>query len=160
VSRIELPGDNWVILWSPKKVKDRKRRRYMAAMADMSAASNHLPQIPNPKFGEPGQKATVPDMSQMTSEMLGYSDQVGDALILCLVRDWSFGEVTDTVLADLDSDVFDAVYRACLPLAGDLVPDYSPDPDPKVHTPGSPPSPPGSSMDRPTSEIQLSAVTS
>jgi hypothetical protein len=160
VTRLELPDGGWAVLCSPRKVQERKRRRYIAAMTDMNVASELLPQIPNPRFGEPGQPATTADFSKLTGDMMQLSDRVGDMLILCLVKEWSFGDVNEETLQTLDSDCFDVLYAACLPLAGELVPNYSPDPDPKASTPGSLVSHPGSSPVPLTSETRLSAVTS
>jgi hypothetical protein len=161
VTRLELPDDAWAVLAPPKKVQERKRRRYLAAMAELAAATTSMPQVANPRYGQPGEPPVIPDPSvPPTSEMLELGDRVGDMLILCLVREWSFGDVTEEVLAELEADKFDPLFRACRELAGDLVPDFSPDVDPKVRMSGSQSSPPGSSTVLSISETPSYAATS
>lgn len=159
MSRVELPGGAWAELASPKKVQERKRRRYVAAMTDLSAATSSLPQVPNPNPG-PDQPVTIPDPAHFTSAHMELSDRVGDMLILCLVRDWSLGDITEEAVGNLDAEVFDVLFRACRDLGSDLLPNYAPDPDPKASTGGLPGSPTESSRVQPISETPSFAVTS
>lgn len=131
MSRIDLPG-GWAELVGKGKTQERKRRRYLAAVADLSASYAELPQVPNPAFGEPGQVATVPDPKRMGSVQSELADKIGDLLILCFVREWSFGDVTEDAIADLEADTFDALFMACKERRAELMPDYSPVPDPKA----------------------------
>lgn len=136
MTRLSLPDDNWALLASPKKVQERKRRRYIAELANLSAKTSELPRNPN--------KPDEPDPRHMAGAHLEAADRVGDALILCLVKEWSFGDVTQEVLEGLEADCFDPILRACRDLAGGLLPDYSPDIDPKAPTSASTGPPPGS----------------
>jgi hypothetical protein len=141
--KIELPDGNWAVLASPKKVQERKRRRYMLAMADLAAATNHLPK--QMTLQENGLTLEETDYGSADSHILELSDRTIDQMILCLVKDWSFGAVDEPTLAELNSECFDGLRRECQKLAPDLVPDYSPDPDPKALRNGQHGSPPDSS---------------
>jgi len=143
VTRISLSDDGWAVLYQPRKVRERTRRRYVSAVADLNARISQLPQIPNPD-NTPGQPALVPDPGSFASTETDLTDRMVDMLILCLVKEWSFGEVTLEVLEDLDAGTYDTLARACRPLASDLTPDYSPDVDPKAPTSASTPPPPAS----------------
>lgn len=150
MSRIDLPDGQWAELAPPKKVPERKRRRYVAAMTDLVQATNHLPK------NEKGE----PDQSEFGASEMEKVDAVGDALILALVREWSFGEVTLEAIAELPGDAFDALLIACRDLAPDLTPNYEPSPDPKAATSNSHGSPSGSPEGLSTSEIPSSVATS
>lgn len=138
MSRVEVPG-GWAELRSPGKVHERARRRYIAAMTDLSGATADLPRDPN--------DPTSPDPAHMNGTHMALADRVSDMLILCLVREWSFGEVTEDVIGELETDQFDPIFKQCRDVARELMPDYSPDIDPKAPTGGSQPSPVASSTD-------------
>jgi hypothetical protein len=150
--RVELPDDGWAVLYAPRKVRERSRRRYMAAIADLNAAVSKLPQIPNPDADGP---ATVPDPAGFDAAATAMTERVVDALILCLAKEWSFGPVEAAVLEEFDAETYDRLSAACRPFQSELLPDYSPDVDPKARTSGSPVPPPG-----PTFEIPSFAPTS
>jgi hypothetical protein len=133
VTRIDLPDGQWAELWAPRHVKERRRRRWIALTAEVTASTADLPRDPdNPR---------LPDRRYFGARQMELSDRMGDALVLCFVREWSFGEVTEDALEDLDQQYFDPIFRACRDLASELLPDYSPDVDPKAPTGGSTPQP-------------------
>ena len=107
--RLELPDDGWAVLTPPRKVKERKRRSWIAA-------------------------------SEKASDTVGQWE-AGIALVVCLVEQWSYGDVTPEVFEELDVDTADRLLAACLPLAEALTPNFDPDPDPKAPTVSSTPSP-------------------
>lgn len=133
MSRLDLPDGQWAELVNPRKVSERKRRPYIAAMTDLSSSTADIAQIPNPQFGgEPGQPVTIPDPARFSGAHMQLADRVSDALILALVAEWSFGDVSQDILEGLPADCFDPIFRACRDLAPELAPDYGPDPDPKA----------------------------
>lgn len=129
--RLDLKDGEWAELWSPRKVKERKRRAYIAALTDLSAATAELPRDP----AKPGE----PDPRFLRGEQMALADRVGDLLILCLVREWSFGDVNDETLSELVAEHFDPIFKACRDLTSELLPDFGADPDPKVPGGGSTP---------------------
>ena len=149
-NRVELPDGQWAEIAPPKKVPERKRRRYVSAMTALVQATNHLPK------NEKGE----PDQSEFGSAEMELVDAVGDALIVALVREWSFGEVTPDAVAELPADAFDVLLIVCRDLAPELTPNYDLSPDPKAVTSNSHGSLPGSPEGLSTFEIPSSASTS
>lgn len=153
MSRLELPDDQWAELASPRKVSERKRRRYIAAMTDLTSGTADLPRDPN--------DPDSPDPRRFNGTHMALSDALGDALILCLVREWSYGEVSSAVLEDLPVDQFEPLFKACRDLAPQLTPDYSVGPDPKAPAGGHTTSPtPSPTVGPSTSTIPSFATTS
>jgi hypothetical protein len=114
MSRIELPDGQWAELLDPKKVNERKRRAYISAMSEYQKS-----------------KAGIADASGFGAEQQDLLDKAFDLLIVCLVSSWSFEQpVGVEALADFGTDVFDPLKSACLKVAKDVLPDYSPSPDP------------------------------
>ena len=124
--RVDLPDGQWAELRDPLKVPERRRRAYLAAVADCAAAG------------------------EITGAKMQLADLMGDLLIMCLVEAWSFGDVTVEQIAEFDTGTFDALFRACRPLERQLQPDYGADIDPKALTGGSTPPPTLSSTVTPT----------
>jgi hypothetical protein len=137
--RIELPNGGWAVLADPREVPERKRRRYIAAMADLSAKSSQLPQ--KVSVQPDGTTLQEPDTRFLAGEYMQLNDLVSDALVLCLVQEWSFGPVDDATLLELAAGSMDVLLRRCRELQQGLVPDYSPDIDPKAPTSASTVSP-------------------
>jgi hypothetical protein len=162
VTRLDLPDGEWAELCSPRKVSDRRRRAYLAAVADAQAATANLPHIPGPpdeKTGLPGDP--VPDPQFLTGEHIELQTHAFDLLVMCFVKAWSLEPaVSLEAVEDLDTGTKDTLVARCLEFMTELMPDYSPDPDPKAPTSGSPPPPPGSSTAAPTFEIPSYAPTS
>ena len=157
MTRLDLPDGEWAELAAPRKVSDRRRRAFIAALTDTASATAELPQVANPRSAEPGQPLTIPDPARMTGAQNEGQFHAFDLLVLCFVKAWSFETpVTLEAVEDLDTGSKDVLVSACLPLMGDLMPDYSPDIDPKARTSASTPPPPGSS----TADRELSAILS
>ena len=150
MSRLDLPDGEWAELASPRKVSDRRRRSFLAAMNDTAAATADLPQVANPRSLEPGQPLTIPDPARMTGDQVELQFHAFDLLVLCFVKAWSFETpVTLEAVEDLDTGSKDTLTAACLPLMEEMMPDYSPEVDPKAPTSASTRPPPGSSTAAP-----------
>ena len=150
MTRLDLPDGEWAELASPRKVSDRRRRSFLAAMNDTAAATADLPQVANPRSMEAGQPLTIPDPARMTGAQAELQFHAFDLLVLCFVKAWSFPDpVSLEAVEDLDTGAKDTLTAACLPLLEDLMPDYSPDVDPKARTSGSTPPPPRLSEEGP-----------
>lgn len=116
--RVELADGAWAELLDPKKVTEKKRRRYIAAMSEYHHS-----------------RGTLTDPRQLGAEQQELLDTAFDLLMVCLISAWSFDQpVSVEAFEDMSTDVFDALKRACLKLSTDILPDYSPDPDPKAST--------------------------
>ncbi len=161
MSRLDLPDGEWAELASPRKVSDRRRRAFLSAMSDSSAATADLPQIVNPRAEEAGQPATIADPERMTGAQTELQFHAFDLLILCFVKSWSMPEpVTLETVEDLDTGSKDVLLTKCLSFMAELMPDYGPDVDPKAPTSASTPSPQGSSTGVLTSTTHSSDGTS
>jgi hypothetical protein len=141
VSRFALPDDQWATLCAPKKVPERKRRRYERCFFEINEATTSLPRMagkdePDPKF-----------FTGMHHDLIAHAE---DMLILCFVREWSYGEVTEDVLEDLPTEDYRALKAECERLKDEMMPDYSADIDPKAPTSGSMPQHHGSQTEGPT----------
>jgi hypothetical protein len=127
VSRVELADGNWAELRDPKRVTERARRRYISRMSEFNKS----------RAGA--------DVGQYGADQQDLFDDAIDLLIVALVESWSLEQpVTVDALSDLRTDVFDPLKKACLALAGDVLPDYSPSPDPPAAGASSSDSPPDS----------------
>lgn len=134
MSRVELPDGAWAELHAPRKVQERKRRRYIQAMTAMTQSVQSLPKLPPDAVDADGKSiGGTPDMAFFGPEQQALSDAAFDELTCCLVSAWSFDlPVAVESLLDLPTDAFDALRKACMELGGELVPDYSASPDPKA----------------------------
>lgn len=106
-TRLDLPDNGWAVITPPRKVKERKRRRWLTAATAVTGSDG---------------------MSEAAME-----------LVLCLVEQWSFGDVTAAVYEDLAVETTDMLVAACVPLAEQLAPNFEADPDPKAPTAASTP---------------------
>ena len=151
MSRLDLPDGEWAELAAPRKVSDRRRQAYLVAVADAAALTADLPKVAGPDG-----TLTV-DPAYLRGEHVAAQAHAFDLLVLCYVKAWSLPDpVTLDAVQDLDTGTKDTIVGACLPLMTEMMPDYSPDVDPKAPTSASTPPPPGSS----TADRELSAILS
>lgn len=135
MTRISLPDEQWAELHNPRKVTEKRRRPYISAMTAFNAIA------PRDEKGELVSMA-------MGSEVAGLLDTALDLLTVALVRAWSFDlPITTDALQDLPVDAFDALRRAVNAVSHELLPNFSPTPDPKATTDGLLTPPTASSVD-------------
>ena len=152
MSRVDLPDAGWAELCAGRKASNRKRARYLAALADLSASTVDLPRDP--------EKPDRPDARHFSSLQTDQANAADCALIACFVKEWSYGEITLDAIADLDGDVFDALKKEAEARLTDMLPDFSPDIDPKAPTSASTGLPPGLSTEGSNSATPSFAGTS
>jgi hypothetical protein len=69
------------------------------------------------------------------AEQVDLVAQSNDLLIVALVEKWSYDlPIVADSLQELPGGVYDALRKAAQALSGDLMPDYSPTPDPTAPT--------------------------
>lgn len=124
--KVDLPDGGWADLADPRKVPEKKRSRYRRSHFAFSAATADLPRMDS--------DPNIPDPRYMTDEASDLADNIAAQLVLCLVTEWSFGDVTLDVLEGIPGDAYDALVLACRDLAPELMPDYQVDTDPKAPT--------------------------
>jgi hypothetical protein len=125
-SRLDLPDEQHAILCAPRKVSERKRNRHQSAMFALNAATADIPRNP--------EKPDEPDVRHLGPEHNELLKAAERALILCFVREWSYGEISEDALLDLPGDAYDVLAEECNRLLPEMRPDFSPDPDPKART--------------------------
>lgn len=108
MTRIDLPGGAWAELRDPDVVTERQRKPLITAMGRASKYEG------------------------MDDSGFGAILDVQDATILVMVAAWSFeAPVSAEGLLDLTGKTVDALRKACQPFQTDLMPDFSPTPDPE-----------------------------
>lgn len=128
MTRVDLPDGGWAELCAARKVPERKRQRYRREMFALSQMTVDLP-------AQNG-NADVKDLSYAGPEVSDQMSAMERALILCFVREWSFGDISDDALADLPADAYDALRDECQRLREELFPDFGADVDPKALSSG------------------------
>ena len=130
--RLELPEGEWADLYDPIKVPERKRRPVVRAlvtfMKDRQGAD--VPQFGAEDLSDEEKAAAI--AANLDPELLVAADDLNDAVVIALVREWSFGAVTTDVLLDLPADTYEALSNACQPHMNDLMPNFQVSPDPKA----------------------------
>lgn len=130
--RKDVPS-GWVELRQAVEVPERLRRPVIKAGAKLASLMEVSPEQAQRivASGETDQAAAQIDMSDAA---LDATFAFQDALVLALVREWSFGEVSEAGLMDLPGKTLDAVRSLCMPFMADLMPNFGPDPSPDSPT--------------------------
>lgn len=131
-ARIDLPEGQWADLYDPIKVPERKRRPVVRALvAFMKDRQAHEPPPFDPADLSDDEKAAR-IAAQLDPSLLVAADDLNDAVVVALVREWSFGAVTLEVLLDLPADTYKVLSEACGPHMNELMPSFEVNPDPKA----------------------------
>lgn len=133
MTRLELPDDGWAELRNPRKVSERKRRRYESAFFALNEGTAGLPRNPT--------NSAAPDVAAFGPHHQLLYRRIEDMRVLAVVSAWSYGEVTLEVWEDMPADAVKLLVDATEPMHAELLPDFSADPDPKAPTGGSTPAP-------------------
>ena len=128
--KLELPHDNWADLREPDEIPRKAARRFRQVLYRVAAPSAGIDQ------NDPNAAAKV------AADMLGSADgmdgieEMAEAMVLAVVVDWSYGEVTPEVLDTVPDAAVNAIYDECQ--AQDyitkLMPDFGQSPDPDSPT--------------------------
>ena len=131
--RVDLPDGAFAELYDPLKVPERKRRPVVAAlvafMKDRAAAN--VPQFDTKAMSEDEAAALS---AQLDPDLLIAADALNDSVVVALVREWSFGAVSEDVLLDMPADAYKVLSEACAPHLNALMPNFQVSPDPKATT--------------------------
>lgn len=113
-------SEGWVVLREPKSVPERLRRPILALTAKaVSELENSETETTETKFD---------------AETMSFFNELNDLLAIAMVKEWSFGEVTLEALLDLPMGTYDEIRELVSGFVTDLMPSFSPSPDPKVTT--------------------------
>jgi hypothetical protein len=136
--RVELPKGQYAVLRDPEDVPERLRRPHMDAREHVSATlmstGTTEADIEAARDGEPGAAAKL-GLAMISGGATALKRNADDLLVAALVESWSYGtDVTADTLQDLPGRAYDALLKACEPLAEAMSPDFGPSPDPQSPT--------------------------
>jgi hypothetical protein len=124
-TKVDLPDGAWALLRDPAKVPERLRRPVTNLAAKL-----------HPEIAAAKEAGT--DGPDLTADVLGGFQALNDLVMVAVVADWSFDlAVTPETVGDLPGDAYDVLRRETAKCVTDLIPDFSPNPDPASPTPPS-----------------------
>ena len=123
--KLPLPHDNWADLRDPDEIPRKAARAFRKVLYKVAAPSAGVDQ------NDPDAAAKV------AAEMLGSADgmdgieEMAEAMVLAVVADWSFGDVSPEVLDTVPDAAVNAIYDECQKqdYIAKLMPDFSTSPD-------------------------------
>ena len=128
--RLELPNDQWAELREPDEIPRKAARKYRGKMYDIvTAATNAGDGIPGDD--DPDRAAAVGRTMMSSADGLNGFEDLAEAMVLAVTREWSFGSVCQEVLDELPDGPINAIYDACQKggYAEALQPDFGATPD-------------------------------
>ena len=134
--RLDLPHDNYADLREADEIPRKAARRFRKVLYSMASGANV-----DPNATEEENAAEVGKSLLSSSDGMDGIEDMGEAMVLAAVSEWSYGSVCQEVLDDLPDAAVDAIYDACQ--AGGyidaLMPDFGASPDDDAPTgPSSP----------------------
>lgn len=122
--KLLLPDGEWALLRDPVKVPERLRRPVMTLTTRLQ------PQIKATKTA-----AEDGDDMVLDADVLERFEELNDLVIVAMVAEWSFElAISPETVGDLPGDAYDVLRREAAKGIKDLLPDFSPDPDPASPT--------------------------
>jgi hypothetical protein len=132
MSRLELPHDSWAELREPDEIPRKGARQFRKVLYRLAAPARDL----DPTLDAEAQAAAVGKAMLSSDDGMDGVEDLAEAMVLCVVREWSYGAVCEAVLDEVPDKAIDAIYSACQ--AGGyiekLMPDFSVNPDPESFT--------------------------
>lgn len=117
--KLDLPDGAWALLRDPAKVPERLRRPVLTLTTRLN------PQIKAMR-DNPGDEGVVLD-----ADVLERFEDLNDLVIVALVAEWSFElPISIESVGDLPGDAYDLLRRESAKAIKELLPDFSPNPDP------------------------------
>jgi len=136
--RLELPRDQWAELREADEIPRKAARKYRHKMYEIATAANRASEAS--LDGTDAVLAADMGKAMMSSAdgLDGFED-LAEAMVLAVVREWSFGSVCQEVLDGLPDGPINAIYAACQKggYADALQPDFGATPDEDSPTPPS-----------------------
>lgn len=131
-TRIDLPEGGWADLYDPLKVPEKKRRPVVRAlMRLLKERAEHAPPEFNLEDAADEEKAAAL-AARLDPALIMATDDLNDALVVALVREWSFGiDVTVDNLLELPTDTYRVLSEATSPQLNVLMPQFRPESRPR-----------------------------
>jgi hypothetical protein len=125
--RLDLPRDNWADIRDPDEIPRKQARAFRKELYRLAGGAGDV----DPTLDqEAAARAAGVALLQSDGGMDGLED-MAEALVLAVVSDWSYGEVSADTLGSMPDAAVDAIYNRVQ--AGGyiekLMPDFSPSPD-------------------------------
>ena len=126
--RVDLSDDDWYELLDVNRIPRSRAREFRTGfyrgMADAAGAVG----------GETDPESAAAAMTSDPVKLIAGLESQDDAkelLVIACVSSWSFGEVNESVLADIPEYAFNAIHDACIAggYASTLNPDFSVNPE-------------------------------
>lgn len=121
MSKVLLPGDQWLILRDPDDLTERQTRRVANLLGRLSPemkqllATNERARVE----GEPSAEEALGLMIQANEQDMETFDQLADAMAVALIESWSWPfEPSMDTLPDLPRRAYKAVQTAVAPFLG------------------------------------------
>jgi hypothetical protein len=125
--RIELGHDHWAELRDADQIPRKQARKFRKVLYKVAAPAADVDQTLDDDA-----KAIAAGKALMASaDGLDGIEEMAEAMVLAVVSEWSFGEVTPEVLDTLPDAAVNAIYERCQKdgYVEKLMPDFSPSPD-------------------------------
>lgn len=121
--KLLLPDGGWALLRDPAKVPERLRRPVLTLTTRLN------PQIKAMKA------APVDEEVVLDAEVLERFEDLNDLVIVAMVAEWSFDlPISPETVGDLPGDAYDVLRQETARGIRELLPDFSPNPDPASPT--------------------------
>ena len=140
---IDLPRGAYAILRDPAEVPERHRRPIVAAQLCFASSKQALAAAQTFIATDGDQQVSEDARLDAAAELIGAGaltaiDDIGDRLIVALIDSWSFPQpITVDGVLDLPASAYRALREAVEPYLSELMPEFTPNPDPASPTPPS-----------------------
>jgi hypothetical protein len=122
------------LIRDPRQVPQKLRRPFTRALMAMGAhgaeIDDHNPGM-SEEDAEKAHKKAVAIAMALRPEL---NEEYNETLMLALISEWSYGDVTRDALDELPVDTYDVILKHCEKLAPQLSPSFEVSKDPKVTT--------------------------
>lgn len=132
--RIELPHEAWADIREADEIGRKAARKFRKVLYSMASGADI-----DPSKSQDEQALEVGKSMLSSANGMDGIEDMGEAMVLAAVSEWSFGAVCQEVLDDIPDKALDIIYDACQKggYIEALMPDFGTDPDPDSPTPPS-----------------------
>ena len=125
--RLELPRGQWAELREADEIPRKAARKFRKVLYAIAAPAADM----DADLDADDKAAAVGRSMLASADGMDGVEDMGEAMVLAAVREWSFGSVCQEVLDDLPDAAVDAIYDACQKggYIEALMPDFGATPD-------------------------------
>ena len=124
--KLDLPNGNWASVREPDKVPRKQARAFRKVLYKLSAGADVDPNMDQDAAARKAGLALL----KSDSGLDGIED-MADALVFCVVAEWSYGDVDQATLDEVPDAAIDAIYQHAVTggYMDKLMPDFGVNPD-------------------------------